>query len=65
MGIKKAEFDAEFEFIEKVAKKFTRRKLHSRVENFCTQYLNVKKYIIPITLTVLTFFVCTFYNFFN
>ncbi len=36
MGIKNAEFDADLESVEKVAKKCTRRKL--RAENFCTQY---------------------------
>jgi hypothetical protein len=34
MDIKKTEFDADFEAVEKVAKKIARRKL----EGFCTQY---------------------------
>ncbi len=43
-GIKKEEFDAESESIEKVAKS-----LHNesyRAENFCTQYCKVKKEVI-------------------
>jgi hypothetical protein len=46
MHIKNAEFDANFESIEKVAKKFTRRKL----EGLCLQYYKVKKYQISTLL---------------
>jgi hypothetical protein len=43
MVTKNAEFDAEFEYVEKEAKKFIQRKLQVTI---CTQYCKVKKYII-------------------
>jgi hypothetical protein len=45
MGIKNAEFDAEFKYVEKGAK--TVHEERYRAKNFCTQYSKMKKYIIP------------------
>jgi hypothetical protein len=42
---KNPEFDAEFESVEKKQKSLHEESY--RAENFCTEYLNVKKYIIP------------------
>jgi hypothetical protein len=59
---KNAEFDGEFEYVEKIAKKFTQRKLEG--SEFFTQYLTVKKYIIP-AFHANNFFVGTYIQLFQ